>query len=119
MSPTPPIDIMPDLGPAVVTHQAHAIELPPMCPVSGNPRAGSYVVIRYVPVGCFLEVYSLRAYVRRFVGGWLRDGRHIRDMEQVVQTIAADCAAALGVTVAVRAHLNLDAGRMTLRAVAS
>lgn len=109
------ITTMPNLRPAVQLAETHRLELPPMCPVSRNPKAGSYVLIRYVPAACFLEVYSLQAYVRRFVGGWLRDGQHIRDMEQVIQTMAQDCAQALGVPVAVRARLVLDAGGMTLR----
>lgn len=113
------IDTMPNLTNVPIAAQCHHIELPAMCPVSGNPQPGSYIAVRYVPAGAFLEVYALERYLTNYVGGWLRGDRHIRDMEQVVQTIAQDCAQALGVRVAVRAHLSLDCGRMTVRAVAS
>ena len=105
------IDTMENLS-GVHGIQTQIVQLPQMCPVSGNPQPGSYVAIRYTDTGRFLEVYSLRAYVQRFVGGWLRDGTHIRDMEQTVDTIAQDCAAALQTSVTVRARLILDCGVM-------
>lgn len=105
------IDTMPNLS-GLHAPQCHVVELPAMCPVSGNPRPGSYIAVRYVDADLFLEVYSLQAYIRRYIGGWLRDGIHIRDMEQVVDTVAKDCAAAVGVPVRARARLVLDAGRM-------
>lgn len=109
------IDTMPNLRPDVLhIAQTHIVSLPQMCPVSGNPQSGSYVAVRYVPASCYLEVYSFAAYLRRYVGGWLRGDRHIRDMEQVVATIAADCAAAVSVPVRVRARLVLDTQRLTL-----
>lgn len=48
----------------------------------------------------------------------MRGGQHIRDMEQTIDQIAIDCAAALGVAVTVRARLILDAGRMARSATA-
>jgi len=109
------IATMPDLRPDVSSGaQVHTLPLPPMCPVSGNPQPGSYVAVRYTPRGRTLEVYALEAHIARFVGGWLRDGAHIRDMEQMIATLAADCAASVGVPVRVRARLVLDAGRMAL-----
>lgn len=109
------LDTMPNLRPDVAAGaQTHTVALPQMCPVSGNPQPGSYIAVRYTPAGRYLEVYSLEMYLRRFVGGWLRDGAYIRDMEQTIATIAADCAAALGVPVTVRARLVLDAGRLAL-----
>lgn len=109
------IATMPDLRPDVSSGaQTHTLPLPPMCPVSGNPQPGSYVAVRYAPAGCTLEVYDLEAHIQHFVGGWLRDGAHIRDMEQMIATLAADCAASVGVPVRVRARLVLDAGRMAL-----
>lgn len=107
------IDTMPNLTPEIESGvQTHVLPLPAMCPVSGNPREGSYVAIRYTPVDRYLEVYSLEKYIQRFVGGWLSRG--IRDMEQVIATIAGDCAQAVGVPVKVRARLILDAGRMSV-----
>lgn len=106
------IDTMPNLS-GIHAAQCQLVELPQMCPVSGNPQAGSYVAIRYTDAGLFLEVYSLQRYLLNYVGGWLRAGVVIRDMEQTVDTIAKDCAVALGVPVRVRARLILDAGRMS------
>jgi hypothetical protein len=105
------IETMPNLS---GTHgpQCHIVELPPMCPVSGNPRPGSYIAVRYTDAGLFLEVYSLRHEIQQYIGGRLRNGVLIRDMEQTIDSIAHDCAHAVGATVHLRARLILDAGRM-------
>ena len=92
--------------------QCHIVPLPQMCPVSGNPQAGSYIAVRYVDSGLFLEVYAIERYLLHYVGGWMRDGLHIRDMEQTIDTIAKDCARAVKVPVTVRARLILDCGQM-------
>ncbi len=107
-----PLSVMPVDDVAV---ECHVLPLPRMCPVSGNPQPGSWIAVRYRPAGRALEVYALADYLERYIGGWLRDGAHIRDMEQTIATIAADCTAAVGVAVTVRARLVLDAGRMGLR----
>lgn len=104
------LDTMPNLS-GLHGWQLHRVALPQMCPVSGNPQSGSYVAIRYQDAGCFLEVYSLERYLLNYVNGWVARG--IRDMEQTIDTIAHDCAMALGVRVTIRAHLVLDSGRMT------
>ena len=85
--------------------------LPPSCcPVSRNPQSG-FITVRFRPQGRVLEVYSMTAYLRSFVGGH-PDGE--RNMEGMIEMIARDCAAALGVKVRVRAELILDTGRMAL-----
>lgn len=111
-----PLETMPNLTPGIASGpQTHIVALPRMCPVSGNPQPGSYVAVRYTPADCYLEVYAIEAYVKQFIGGWLRtDGAYIRDMEQTVATIAQDCAVALGVSVRVRARLVLDSQRLAL-----
>lgn len=81
----------------------HEVDLPACCPVTGNPRPGSIVKIRYRPAGWLLEVFGLRTYIRSFVGG--REG--VRNMETMLQEIALECAAAVGVVVTVRAELVL------------
>jgi len=106
--------ILPTMPAAIEGIQFHCVPLPAMCPVSGNPQLGSWIAVRYRPQGRALEVYALASYLERYVGGWLRDGIHIRDMEQTIGQIAADCAAAVGAPVTVRARLVLDAGRMGL-----
>lgn len=109
------LSTMPNLRPDVAAGiQTHIVPLPSMCPHSHNPQPGSYIAVRYTPRDCYLEVYGLETYLQQYVGGWLRDGALIRDMEQTIATIAADCAAALGVPVKVRARLVLDCGRMSV-----
>lgn len=104
-------------GPEMHTYQRHEVALPPCCPVSGNPRAGSALRISYRPAGWCLEVYSLRAVVNRFRGGWPGTERYPaeRNMEGMIRTLAQMAADALGLRVKARADLVLDAGRMTLR----
>lgn len=95
--------------------QRHDLPLPSCCPVSGNPQPGSVVSISYRPHAAFIEVYSLRKYIDSYVGG--KDG--VRDMEGMIQQIAADCAAVVGVAVTVRANIILQRGdkmRLTARA---
>lgn len=82
----------------------NVLPIPPCCPVSGNPLEGSTLTIRYRPAEWVLEVYALKQYLQLYVGGH-PDGT--RNMEQMVAKIAADCAAVLGVTVFVYAHLLL------------
>jgi len=104
----------------VETAVTHALDLPEaLCPVSKNPRAGSRLVISYAPAsGRCLEVYHLRALLKRFVGGYPGSdcGTYPaeRNMEGTVQLVARMCADALGVPVFARADLVLDAGGQTV-----
>lgn len=110
------LSTQPNQHPEIKLYEQHIVPLPPCCPVSGNPQAGSTITISYTPAACFLEVYSLQKFVNSFVGG--REG--VRDMEGMIQTIARDCANLLGVPVKVRADLNLQPGqRMILRVKAT
>lgn len=94
-----------------VTPEVHILPLPQCCPVSGNPQPGSVLLVMYAPMGCFLEVYSLRHYVDQFVGGF----GNVRDMEGMIQTIAGECAQILGTLVTVGALIYLQRGdAMTL-----
>lgn len=87
--------------------------LPPSCcPVSRNPQSGS-VTVRFRPHGQVLEVYSMENYLKSFVGGHASGERN---MEGMIEKIACDCAAALGVRVRVRADMVLDTGIMVLTA---
>jgi 7-cyano-7-deazaguanine reductase len=97
------------------THSIHRLDLPSMCPVSGNPKPGSHIRILYTASDKFLEVYSLQAYIGSFVGG---HPSGVRDMEQTIQKVAIDCAGVLGVPVRVYANLVLDCGQMYLKAEA-
>lgn len=90
-------------------YQRHELELPACCPVSGNPQAGSRIEISYLADSTFLEVYSLHTYIKSYQGG----RGEIRDMEGMIQTIANDCAKTLGVSVRVKALVNLQLGDKT------
>lgn len=90
----------------------HLIELPSMCPVSGNPQSGSTLKIKYVAKDKTIEVYSLKKCVTSFVGG---HANGIRNMEGVIQQIGEWVADALGVTVRLKAKLNLDTGKMEVK----
>ncbi len=64
----------------------HILPFSGLCPFSGNPQIGSKLCILYRPTACFLEVYSLRAYVNSYTGG----KGAIRDMEGAIQQMAQD-----------------------------
>lgn len=107
-------------GPAVETYLRHVVDLPPCCPVSSNPRAGSTLSVSYIPAGWCLEVYSLAQVVGRFRGGWRGTERYPpeRNMEGMIRTLAQMAADALELRVRVRADLVLDVGKMVIRASA-
>jgi NADPH-dependent 7-cyano-7-deazaguanine reductase QueF len=89
--------------------ESHILDIPPCCPVSKNPRPGSQIAITYKPMGCSLEIASLIAYIHSFRGG-LYDASGqlvVRDMEGMIQRIAQECSAVLGVAVEVEANLQL------------
>jgi 7-cyano-7-deazaguanine reductase len=88
----------------ISTFEWHILPLPSMCPVSRNPQPGSALYVLYQPKACFLEVYSLRAYVNSYIGG----KGAIRDMEGTIQRIAQDCANALDVPVCIGAWIVLQ-----------
>ena len=109
-------------GPAIPrAHLSNTVDLPQVCPVSGNPRAGSTLVFTYRPQGWCLEVYSVVQLVDRFRGGFKGRGRYPaeRNMEGMIHLLAQMAADALGVPVNARADLVLDAGRMRVRAKAT
>lgn len=94
---------MPNECPEVGLRERHTLALPACCPVSGNPHPGSRLTLSYRAKAAVLEVFSLRAYVDSYVGG----RGEVRSMEAMIQTIAADCAAVLGVPVVAVADLML------------
>lgn len=96
------IGVQPNLR-AERTRVCHSFSLPAMCPVSQNPFPGSVLEVHYTPDACYLEIETLGAYIAEYVGG--RGG--VRDMEQVIQSVAADCAASVGVRVVCVARLKI------------
>lgn len=112
------LEVMPNLMSSVPTLQTHRVPLDSACPVSGNPKSGSYLDIRYSPEQWHLEVYSLRAFVDQFKGGLKcphmpADKYVVRDQEHMVQHVAQACADAVGVQVTAIASLTLSDGAGT------
>lgn len=97
-------------NPAMRTRQEHIIALPELCPASRNPGPGSFLRIRYRSRGRFLEVFSLDAYVRAFVGHAV-----VRDVEMLTQVVARDCMRALGGKVKVQGCFVLPSLNQTVR----
>lgn len=96
----------PNTRPDIPIWQSHTVVLPSCCPVSGNPQPGSALTLSYYARATFLEVYSLRKYVESYIGG----RGDVRDMEGMIQTIAADCAAVIGVPVLAWADIVIQRG---------
>jgi hypothetical protein len=88
--------------------ECHIVDLPSgLCPVSKNPQPGSTITIMYCPRGTVLEVAHLYAYLHQYRGG-LRDEQGtiiVRNMEEMIDRVARDCAEVLGVPVRVYANL--------------
>ncbi len=79
---------------AKVTREVHELQVPPLCPKTANPIAGSTLTISYVPAQKLLEFYSLNDYMASFIGS-----QEVRDLELLTQVVARDCHEALGVRV--------------------
>jgi 7-cyano-7-deazaguanine reductase len=116
----PSLAVLPNANPTLISRVSVTTPMPPMCPRSQNPQPGSTVTITYCAGAVVLEVYSVAAYLRQYVGGRaMEGGATIRDMEQTIQQIALDARAALGVDVAVRGDLILQHGqRMVVEVMA-
>jgi 7-cyano-7-deazaguanine reductase len=101
--------------------QTHIVALPPLCPVSGNPKKGSVLSLTYQPIDEALEVYSLHRLLRRFEGGWPGTLHYpaARDLEGALRLIAQMCAHALAVPVTLHAAIVLDVGAMSIIIAAS
>ncbi len=87
-------------------HEIHEVQVPALCPKTGNPIAGSTLTIDYMPDQKLLEVYSLRDYVASFVGS-----QEVRDLELLTQVIARDCHEVLNVKVSVVGRYILNIGQ--------
>lgn len=89
-----------------VTRQTHEIDVPSLCPRTGNPIMGSTLTISYTPSDKLLELYSLNEYVSSFIGS-----NEVRDLELLTQVIARDCHEILGVRVSVIGKYILNIGQ--------
>ncbi len=100
------VSITPVAG-VVLHEQTHIVDLPPLCPRTHNPLAGSTLVITYTPVeNQVLEVYNLTDYVHGFVGS-----ETVRDIEHFAQVVAADCGNALKTDVRATVEFILNIGQ--------
>jgi NADPH-dependent 7-cyano-7-deazaguanine reductase QueF len=91
---------------AKLIKQTHEVEVPSLCPKTGNPIAGSILRISYTPHQKLLEIYSLKDYVASFIGS-----QEVRDLELLTQVIARDCQSVLGVRVFVVGQYILNVGQ--------
>ena len=85
------------------TKITHILDVPPCCPVSGNPQPGSTIKITYRPEsGAVMPVEDLAIMMGEYIGGL----GAIRAQEEMIQHIAQRCAAVVG-RVVVRADLRI------------
>ena len=91
---------------ARLTQQSNEVQVPPLCPKTGNPIEGSTLTIKYVPNEELLEFYSLNEYVASFIGS-----NEVRDLELFTQVVARDCHQVLGVQVSVTGKFILNIGQ--------
>ena len=89
-----------------VRRQTHQVNVPSLCPKTGNPTEGSTLTISYVPDEKLLEVYSLNEYIFSFIGS-----NEVRDLELFTQVVARDCHSILEVHVAVIGKYILNIGQ--------
>lgn len=99
------IGVQPNHG--ALTRSCHVFDLPRMCPVSGNPQPGSVIEVHYTASAWFLEIETLGEYIASFIGGRQVGRAFVRDMEQTIQAIAAECAASVEARVACVARLRI------------
>lgn len=91
------------------TKQTHEVNIPPLCPKTGNPITGSTLTITYIPGELMLEVYSLNEYIASFIGS-----NEVRDIELFTQVAARDCHTVLGVKVSVIGRFILNIGQTVI-----
>lgn len=91
---------------AHATRESHEVQVPPLCPKTANPIAGSTITISYVPHDGLLEFYSLRDCIASFIGS-----QEVRDHELLTRVVARDCADVLGVKVSVVGKHVLNIGQ--------
>ena len=94
---------------STLTKQTNELAVPPLCPKTANPMAGSTLTITYVPADRLLEFYSLNEYIASFIGS-----NEVRDLELLTQVVARDCREALGVQVTVTGRYILNIGQTVI-----
>jgi 7-cyano-7-deazaguanine reductase len=89
----------------ITTHVALEVDLPPCCPITGNPLEGSTLRLTFIPNDRTFPVEDLEELVREYVGG--HKARDIRGMEEMIQDLAQRACASVGVPVRAEAQLRI------------
>lgn len=92
-----------------LTKQTHEVNIPALCPKTGNPIAGSTFTIVYTPKDKLLELYSINEYIASFIGS-----NEVRDLELFTQVVARDCHEILGVAVNITGRFALNIGQVVI-----
>jgi 7-cyano-7-deazaguanine reductase len=92
-----------------LTKQIHEVNVPSLCPKTGNPIAGSTFTITYTPSEKLLELYSINEYIASFIGS-----NEVRDLELFTQIVARDCHDLLAVEVNVSGRFILNIGQVLI-----
>jgi 7-cyano-7-deazaguanine reductase len=92
-----------------LTKQTHEVNVPALCPKTGNPISGSTFTIAYTPKDTILELYSINEYIASFIGS-----NEVRDLELFTQIVARDCRALLEVEVNVIGKFVLNIGQVVI-----
>lgn len=109
------LETIPNNYPKLTTQVSLTYPFAQLCPASGEPQPSSTITITYEAGDYLLETKALRRYLASFAG----DNTHrVRDLEEVAQVIAQECANALVVRVDVRAHYELSIGSMEVAVTA-
>jgi NADPH-dependent 7-cyano-7-deazaguanine reductase QueF len=83
-----------------------------LCPISGEPQAGSTITISYHAGALLLETKALRQYLDSFAG---ENPHGVRDLEETAQVIAQECANILHTSVQLHAKYHLTIGMMEVK----
>lgn len=92
-----------------LTKQSHEVNIPALCPKTGNPVAGSTFTITYTPKDKLLELYSINEYIASFIGS-----NEVRDLELFAQVVVRDCHEILGVEVNIIGRFVLNIGQVVI-----
>jgi hypothetical protein len=81
----------------------HVVDIPPCCPITGNPLRGSTLRVSYRANDRAFPIEDLEDMIREYVGG--HKIRSIQGMEEMIQNLAVRACVATGVKVRARADL--------------
>ena len=94
------LETLPNRYPAIAVRVRIQTPYSGACPVSGEPQAGSWIAVEYMPAAVILGFDAVARHLPTYATA-------ATDVEAVAQMLARDCAEALGVAVTVEAHYLL------------